>query len=177
MSSSLHHLLRPGLSVYFEKEILGIYGNWMTIDSIMGNQLYGRTEGKNPIEISISIDSVLRVCGDLHWNIQHLLASCSKTLLSEKKIGYFINQMLERPDHFGRVFYAQSEIEMDKSQIPLEEVPLYVIVAMDRRIEGLLEKCCYFGCVLQDGQYKMLRQSDIQHRNRAVFPSSIEIDL
>ena len=84
--------------------------------------------------------------------------------------------MFERPDHYGRVFYALSEIEQDKSAIELVEVPLYVIVAMDRRIELLLEQPCYYGCLLEKNAFNMLTESDIRHRDRSVYPSSIEID-
>ena len=174
--TDISYLLRPGLSVYFEKEIMGIHGHWMTIDAIKEGCIFGQTEGMNSVETSIPIDMVLRVCGDLHWNIQHLQVSCSKKLLQEKQIGYFINRMFERPDHYGRVFYALSEIDQDKSAIELVEVPLYVIEAMDRRIEPLLEQPCYYGCLLEKNAFNMLTESDIRHRDRSVYPSSIEID-
>ena len=56
-------------------------------------------------------------------------------------------------------------------------MPLYVIVAMDRGILPFLEDSCYYGCILKEDAYTILTDNDILNLDRAIFPSSIEIDI
>ena len=167
--------LQKGLDIYFEREIKGIHSLWLCIEQIQGAYIHGFIEYVN-VQATIHRSEILRVLGTLEWNIANLNVSCSKKLLEEKKIGYFINRMSEKPGHFGRVFYAASEIYSIKAHIDLVEVPLYVIVAMDRNILPFLEDSCYYGCIRKEDAYTILSEHDILNLDRAIFPSSIEID-
>ena len=98
--------------------------------------------------------------GNLDWNIQNLNVLCSQNVIHNKDIGYFINRLDEIPGYFGRYFYSESERYLNKQNVDLITVPLKEIVEIDNSIKPFLEDFCYFGCIKENGKYKIELSSD-----------------
>lgn len=166
--------LKKGLSVYFERSINGVDSHWLTIYKINGELITGIIDFSD-IEITINEKEVLRAIGSLDWNIQNLDVLCSQNVIDNKNIGYFINRLDQLPGYFGRHFYSESERYLNKQNIDLITVSLKEIVEIDNSIKPLLEDFCYYGCIKEDGKFKILKDTDIVKLDRNIFPSSIEV--
>lgn len=167
--------LEKGVSVYFEREINNIFGHWLRITSINKNIIRGTIDYLN-LETSLHQTEILRVIGDMNWNIKNLNVSISQMAIRQKSIGYFVNLMHQKIGHFGRFFYASAEIYKPKASIEMTEVPLWYILGIDANIEPYLDHFCYFGCVKKSDNYLFLDEEDIADKDRAVFLSSFEIE-
>ena len=78
--------LEKGVSVYFEREINNIFGHWLHITSIDKNIIRGTIDYLN-LETSLHQTEILRVIGDMNWNIKNLNVSISQMAIRQKSIG------------------------------------------------------------------------------------------
>lgn len=91
-------------------------------------------------------------------------------------VSYFYNASIEKPLHYGRMFYALSEVNMDKSSIEMGEILIKELIVEDYGIFPYLEEFAYCGFRRNKmNKFDELSEEEIRHLDRKVFPCMYEI--
>lgn len=124
-------------------------------------------------KVEFHVSEILTCRGTLEWNIEHLYVSCSEKVISGEPIGYFYNAIIERPLHYGRVYYSISEINAKKSDIRLFDIPLSTVIKFDNGIIPYLKEFSYFGYLRNSKNgFEDMSHHDLDSQN--IFTSAIQ---
>lgn len=182
---TLKELLKPGLSCYLELTCEvgpgNIYnGAWLVVEEVFRTTFQGKIVDIPSLEndlITFDISDIKRLRGDLDWNIENLYVKVSEEVYNGNKVGYYYNSFEENPMHYGRSFYASSEVDMIKSQIKMVDYKLKDLIQREPLLKEVLSDFAYLGVLKEsNGKFKVLEEHDIVNKPRSVYPSFYEID-
>jgi len=175
-------LLHIGLCVQLEHEINGeLVQGWATIlkheeENVLGvwDRGFPEIEGQ---EIKFECKDIIVSRGTMEWNIEHLTVLCSIEVCDGVPVGYFYNGFTDRPLHYGRSFYSINEVEDNKCDLDLFELPLKELLMFNRNVEPYLSELGYCGFVrnAEDG-FDELQEEDIVDKDSDVFLCMYELD-